>query len=74
VIVLRRTRLILACMGDVRRDRSRLARAWWQVRRPLLGGAFEARMLRKALRRLESSERLLVLAWECSVLREATTA
>lgn len=72
--VLRRTRLILACLGDVRRDRGRLARTWRHVRRPLLGGAFEARALRKAQQRLAASERLLVLAWECCVLREAASA
>ena len=73
MIVLRRMRLILDCLRDVRRDRSRLARAWRQVRRPLLGGAFEARRLRQWLLRLESSERVLEMAWECCVRREEAT-
>lgn len=73
MIVLRRTRLILDCLGDVRRARGRVAKAWRQVRRPALGGASEARRLRQWLLRLASSERVLVMAWECCVRREAAT-
>lgn len=74
MIVTRRTRLILGCLADVRRDRARVAQCWCYVRDPRSLPLLWARKLRAAMRWLESSERLLVLAWDCCVQREAAPA
>ena len=71
MIVKRRTRLILGCLADVRTARARLAKCWRWVRRPGIAGSMWSRHLRQALLRLEASERLLAMAWECCVQRES---
>lgn len=61
--VRRLTRLILACIGDVLRDRRRVAQAWRAVRRSTCNSSVLSRRLWRWQKRLARSVEFLAMLW-----------
>jgi hypothetical protein len=67
VKVRRFTRLLLACIGDVSRDRRRVAQAWRAVRRSSHGISVRCQQLWRWQKRLARSIETLAMLWALCV-------
>lgn len=65
--VRRLTRLILACIGDVTRDRRRVAQAWRAVRRSTCNSSVLSQRLWRWQKRLTRSVEFLTMLWALCV-------